>query len=76
MLMDLNKEIRRLGKEIRAVEELLIEAYGLAPVTPVAANLGSGLAYRLAAWCQRVRQSLASLTESGNMLPGRAPQPD
>jgi len=73
----LDGEIRRLGEEIRAVEEMLVEAYGLAPVTPaITVDLGSAWVHRLGEWCQRARQSLASLMGSGNMLPVRAPQPD
>jgi len=74
---DLEKEIRRLGGEIRAVEDMLVEAYGLTPVTPaVEAELGSAWARRLRGLYQRAWQPLASLMESGDLFPARAPQPD
>lgn len=74
---DLNREIRRLAGEIRAVEEMLVEVYGLAPVTPaVAAELGSAWARIWRGLYQRVGRPLASLVESGDMFPVRAPQPD
>lgn len=74
---DLDREIRRLAGEIRAVEEMLVEVYGLTSVTPVvAADLGSAWVRRLRALYRRARPPLASLTESGDLLGVRAPQPD
>jgi len=76
-MKNLHKEICRLGEEIRAVEDMLVEAYGLAPVTPaVAAELGSAWARRLRALYQRARRPLAALMEPGDLFPARAPQPD
>jgi len=73
----LDREIRRLGEEIRAVEEMLVEAYGLAPVTPaIIAERGSSWTRGGRALYQRVYESLALVAESGDMFPVRAPQPD
>ena len=75
--MHLDKEIRRLGEEIRAVEEMLVEAYGLTPVTAaVAADPGSAWARRLRAFYQRACRALVPIAESGDLFPVRAPQPD
>ena len=74
---NLDREIRRLAQEIRAVEEMLVEAYGLAPVAPATvAERGSAWTRRWRALCQRVYESLVSVAESGDIFPGRAPQPD
>ena len=74
---DLDREIRRLGGEIRSVEDMLVEAYGLTAVTPaVAAELGSTWARRLRALCQRASRPLDWAAELGEPLPVRAPQPD
>jgi len=76
-MKNLNKEICRLGEVIGAVEAMLAEAYGLTPVTPaVAAELGSAWARRLRALYQRAWRPLASMVESGDLFPVRAPQPD
>jgi len=73
----LDREIRWLGEEIRAIEEMLVEAYGLAPVTSASvAEHGSAWTRRWQALYQRVYESLASLAEGGDMFPVRAPQPD
>jgi hypothetical protein len=73
----LDREIRRLGQEIRALEEMLVEAYGLAPVTPaIVAERGSAWTRRWRALYQRVYQSLPLVAESGDIFPVRAPQPD
>ncbi len=74
---DLDREIRRLAGEIRAVEEVLVEVYGLTPVTPaVAADLGSAWVRRLGALYRRARRPLASFTGSSDLFGVRAPQPD
>jgi len=74
---DLDREIHRLAGEIRAVEEMLVEACGLTPVTPaVAAELGSTWPRRVRSWYQRACRSLTHVTESGDLLAVRAPQPD
>ena len=76
-MYDLDKEIRRLAGEIRAVEEMLVEVYGLTPVTPaVAAEFGSAWVHRLRALYHSACRPLASFMESGDMLAVRAPQPD
>ncbi len=74
---DLDREIRRLATEIRAVEQMLVEVCGLAPVTPaVAAGFGPTWSRKLRSWCQRACRSLAQVPESGGRLAVRAPQPD
>jgi len=76
-MRNLNKEICRLREEIRVVEDMLVEAYGLAPVTPaVAAELGSAWARRWRNLYRRACRPLASLMEPGDLFPARAPQPD
>jgi len=74
---DLGREIRRLAEEIRHVEEILVEAYGLAPVTPaVAAQLGSAWVRRWRALYRRAHRSLVPTVGSSDMFRVRAPQPD
>jgi hypothetical protein len=74
---DLDREIRQLAAEIRAVEAMLVEAYGLAPVAPaVGAHPGSGWARRLRALCRRACRRLASLMESGDLFALRSPLRD
>ena len=74
---NLDKEICRLGEEIRAVEAMLVEAYGLTPVTPaVATEPGFAWVRRLRALYQRACRPLAWTVESGDLFPVRAPQPD
>jgi len=74
---NLEREIRSLAGEIRAVEKMLIEAYGLTPVTPaVAADLGSAWVRRLQALYRRIHRPLASLTQSGDIFGVHAPPPD
>jgi len=76
-MVDLEREIRRLAGEIRAVEEMLVEVYGLTPITPaVAADLGSAWVRRLQALYRRIHRPLASLTQSGDIFGVHAPPPD
>jgi len=74
---NLDREIRRLASEIRAVEQLLVEGCGLTPVTSaVAAGYGSTWALRVRSLCQRACWSVARVAGSDAMLAVRAPQPD
>jgi len=74
---NLDREIRRLASEIRAVEQLLIEACGLTPVTPaVAAGYGSSWSRRVRSSYQSVCRSVARAVGSEAMLAARTPQPD
>ncbi len=74
---NLDREIRRLAREIRAVEQLLVEGCGLTPVTTaVAAGYGSAWARRVRAVCQRACWSVARVAGSEAMLAVRAPQAD
>ena len=74
---DLDKQICRLASEIQAVEQMLVEAYGLTPVTPaIAKGFGPTWARRLRSWYQRACQPLAPFPKSDGMLAVRAPQPD
>jgi hypothetical protein len=75
---DLDKRIRRLASEIQAVEQMLVEAYGLTPVTPaIATGFGPTWTRRLLrSWYQRACRPLAPVSETGGMFAGRAPQPD
>jgi hypothetical protein len=69
---DLDKQIRQLANEIQAVEQMLVVAYGLPPVTPaIAAGFGPTWALRLRSWFQRARQPL--VLESGGMFAVRVP---
>lgn len=70
-------EIRRLASELRAVEQMLVQACGLAPV------INDGPAGCLANWvgrvrssCKRACQSVARLVESEAMSAVHMPQPD
>lgn len=73
---DLDKQIRQLAGEIQAVEQMLVEAYGLTPVTPqIATGFDPTWAARLRSWYQRACQPLTLFPERG-MLAARAPQPD
>jgi hypothetical protein len=75
-MVDLDEQIRWLASEIQAVEQMLVEAYGLTPVMPaIATGIGPTWARRLRSWYRRACQPLALFPESG-MLAVRAPQPD
>lgn len=74
---NLDREIRRLASEIRAVEQMLVEVCGMTPVTPaVAAGCGPTWARRVRSLYERACRSLAPVPESGGMLAVRPPQPD
>ena len=74
---NLDREIRRLASDIRAVEQLLVEGCGLTPVTSaVAAGYGSTWACRVRPSYQRVCRSVARVAGSGARLAVRTPQAD
>jgi len=74
---DLDKQIRRLASEIQSVEQMLVEAYGLTPVTPdIATRSGPTWAGKLRSWYQRACQPLTLFPERGGVFAVRAPQPD
>ncbi len=74
---DLDREIRRLASEIRAVEQLLVEGCGLTPVTTaVAEGYVSTWARRVRSACQRACWSVARVAGSDAMLAVRAPRAD
>jgi len=74
---NLDREIRRLASEIRAVEQMLVEVCGLTPVTTaVAAGYASTWARRVRSLCQRACRSVAQVAGSDAMLAVRTPQPD
>ena len=74
---NLDREIRRLAGEIRAVEQLLVEVYGLTPVTAaVAARYGSAWACRVRSLYQRACRSVARVAGSDALLAVRTPQAD
>lgn len=74
---NLDREIRRLASEIRAVEQMLVEACGLTPViSGGAAACTSTWAGRVRSLCQRVYRSAAQFAGSEAMLAVRVPQPD
>ncbi|MFI5108064.1 MAG: hypothetical protein ACHP78_04385 [Terriglobales bacterium] len=74
---NLDREIRRLASDIRAVEQLLVEGCGLTPVTSaVAAGYGSTWARRVRSLCQRACCWVARAAGSDAMLAVRAPQAD
>ena len=74
---NLDLEIRRLARELRAVEQLLIDSCGLTPVNS-AANSGDGRSWlrRAGEWFHRVLQAAALMTGSEATLAVRTPQPD
>jgi len=72
---NLDREIRRLAGEIRAVEEILVEACGLTPVT-ARAGYASIWIGRIRSWCERVYRAVGELAGSKPLLAVRVPQPD
>jgi len=76
-MKNLDTEIRRLAGELRAVEQMLVEACGLTPVIGHGATAcvmaGTGW---MRSWSQRAYQRLARLRASEAMLAVHTPQPD
>ena len=56
---NLGAEIQRLAGEIRTLEKMLVEAYGLTPVTRRRALSFASLAARVRSWCRQACQRLA-----------------
>jgi len=73
---NLDREIRRLAREIRAVEQTLVEACGLTPVTTAGAGYASLWGGRVRCLCRWVWRAAAELAGSEPLLAVRVPQPD
>ena len=73
---NLDREIRRLAREIRAVEQILVEACGLTPVTSAGADYACFWAGRVRSFCKQVRRVAHELAGSEPLRAVRMPQPD
>lgn len=73
----LDLEIRRLAREIRAVEQLLIDTCGLVPVdAPAKSRGGYRWLRRAGGWFRRALHSASRMLGSEANLAVRVPQPD
>jgi len=74
---NLNAEIRRLASEIRTVEKMLVEVYGLTPVTRGSAMGGfANWAASLRSLCEGACQRLARLRRNETVLALHIPHAD
>jgi len=73
----LDTEIRRLASEIRSVEKMLVQAYGLTPVlTRITTGGIANWVARLRSLCRRACQRLARRTRNQSILALHLPPPD
>jgi hypothetical protein len=73
---DLGREILRLSGEIRAVEQMLVEVYGIAPVSAAAPGLVVSREHWLGSKLEHILCRLLVLAASTAMPAVRAPRPD
>jgi hypothetical protein len=76
-MVDLQKEIGRLARELQGLEQLLVEECGIARVTPrVPAGLPFRWPGRLNPFSRDAWRWVSQVFNSGELAIVRAPQPD